>query len=109
MQDIVSSPAHCLPSRILQVAVHLLVSTATTFLAALIVLNFIDLHTPLPVVLVVTLVCNAGVLTAIEIICLLRHCAPGPTELNTPQRLDWDSELKEAEEGRRVALVLWEL
>ncbi|KAJ6529660.1 hypothetical protein B0H19DRAFT_1192998 [Mycena capillaripes] len=102
-----SFATHSLPTRIMQLVVHLLISTSTSFLAAVAVLKCLDFHGALTVVLGATLIFNVVVLAMIEIIYLLRHYTRSAEPSLLDQRSELDDKLKCAEEGRR--LVLWEL
>ncbi|KAF7369498.1 hypothetical protein MVEN_00279600 [Mycena venus] len=107
-----SSCITCLPplalprTWIMQVAVHLLISTATSFLVALLVLTAASFHAPMTLVLGVTVIFNLIVFGIMEIIGLLGHgCSTEGSLENAPFVTDYD--LKEAEEGMR--LVAWEI
>jgi hypothetical protein len=90
----------------MHVAVHLLVSTSTSFLATLIVLKFICLHAPLHLVLEVTLIFNLVIFGIIEVICLLRQRTRSAELCLESQKFEAYSDTPEKqEEGRR--LVLW--
>lgn len=96
---------HCIsfvdsPSRhalIIPVAVHLFISTATSFVGALLALNAINFDAPITLVFGVTLVFNIFVFGIVEIMYM-------PGHLRSDDRI-LGSEMKEVEEGKKI--VLW--
>ncbi|KAF7376987.1 hypothetical protein MSAN_00116600 [Mycena sanguinolenta] len=92
---------------IVQGVVHLLVSTTTSFITVLLVLNAASLHPPITSVFGVTLFFNILVFTLVEAFCSLGHVRSVDRSLTldytffTPNA----ETMKEAEEGRRQVLT----